>query len=46
VEPAAPERRVWAATRRADARSPATDAMLNVLTEVGERFATRETKAA
>ena len=37
TEPSAPLRRVWAETRRT--RSAATDAMLQVLVEVGERFA-------
>lgn len=37
IEPQAPLRRVWAATRKA--RSAGTDAMLSVLTDVGERFA-------
>lgn len=34
-----PVRRVWAVTREGGARSPATEAMLGVLAEVGERFA-------
>ena len=37
TDPPAPVRRVWAETRRA--RSAATDAMLAVLVEAGERFA-------
>ena len=37
--PEAPKRRVWAATRAEGARSAATDAMVGVLREVGERFA-------
>jgi DNA-binding transcriptional LysR family regulator len=37
--PDAPKRRVWAATRVEGARSTATDAMVDVLREVGERFA-------
>ena len=39
--PKAPERRVWAATRAKGARSAATEAMVEVLQEVGERFADR-----
>lgn len=39
IEPRAPQRRVWAATRPEGARSPATEAMLAVLIEIGERFA-------
>jgi molybdate transport repressor ModE-like protein len=39
TKPAAPKRRVWAATRAEGARSAATDAMVEVLREVGERFA-------
>lgn len=38
TEPEAPERRVWAATRAKGARSPATEAMVEILREVGERF--------
>ena len=41
IEPAAPERRVWATTRPAGARSPATDEMVRILSEVGEAFAAR-----
>src|SRR5919204_1690973 len=37
--PEAPKRRVWAATRAEGARSAATDAMVGVLREAGERFA-------
>jgi DNA-binding transcriptional LysR family regulator len=37
----APERRIWAATLAAGARSRATEAMLSVLTEVGAEFARR-----
>ena len=37
--PEAPKRRVWAATRAEGARSAATEAMVEVLREVGERFA-------
>jgi DNA-binding transcriptional LysR family regulator len=39
TKPDAPKRRVWAATRTEGARSAATDAMVEVLSEVGERFA-------
>lgn len=39
IRPSAPQRRVWAATRTEGSRSPATVAMLEVLQEVGERFA-------
>lgn len=39
TEPVAPERRVWAATRAAGARSAATEAMVAVLQEVGEELA-------
>lgn len=40
TEPAAPARRVWAETRRT--RSAATDAMLGMLTEVGERLSKQQ----
>jgi DNA-binding transcriptional LysR family regulator len=43
--PQAPERRVWAATRAKGARSAATDAMVEILQEVGERFADRRALA-
>ncbi|TMK69149.1 MAG: hypothetical protein E6G48_09355, partial [Actinobacteria bacterium] len=39
TKPDAPKRRVWAATRPEGARSAATEAMVGVLREVGERFA-------
>jgi molybdate transport repressor ModE-like protein len=39
TKPAAPKRRVWAATRAEGARSAATDAMVEVLRQVGQRFA-------
>jgi DNA-binding transcriptional LysR family regulator len=39
TDPKAPERRVWAATRAKGARSAATDAMVEILQQVGERFA-------
>ncbi|CAN5434801.1 LysR family transcriptional regulator [soil metagenome] len=38
TEPEAPTRRVWAATRTAGSRSPATDALLTVLTEAGAQL--------
>jgi molybdate transport repressor ModE-like protein len=41
TDPPAPTRRVWAATRAEGSRSPATEAMLAILVEVGERFAAR-----
>jgi DNA-binding transcriptional LysR family regulator len=39
TKPDAPKRRVWAATRAEGARSAATEAMVDVLREVSERFA-------
>ena len=39
TKPEAPKRRVWAATRAEGARSAATDAMVEILREVGQRFA-------
>jgi molybdate transport repressor ModE-like protein len=39
TKPAAPKRRVWAATRAEGARSEATDAMVEILRQVGQRFA-------
>jgi molybdate transport repressor ModE-like protein len=39
TKPEAPKRRVWAATRAEGARSAATDAMVDVLRQVGQRFA-------
>ena len=39
TKPAAPKRRVWAATRAEGARSAATDAMVEILRQVGQRFA-------
>jgi len=39
TEPAAPKRRVWAATRAEGARSIATEAMVAVLREVGDELA-------
>jgi DNA-binding transcriptional LysR family regulator len=41
TDPPAPERRVWAATRAAGSRSPATDEMLSILVEVGAAFEKR-----
>lgn len=39
VKPKPPIRNVWAATRAEGSRSPAADAMVEVLREVGERYA-------
>jgi DNA-binding transcriptional LysR family regulator len=39
IKPTAPIRRVWAATRSAGSRSPATEAMLAILEQVGRDFA-------
>jgi molybdate transport repressor ModE-like protein len=39
VKPRAPMRYVWAATRAQGARSPAADAMVEILAEVGEEYA-------
>jgi molybdate transport repressor ModE-like protein len=41
TDPPAPKRRVWAATRGEGSRSPATEEMLSILVEVGERFEAR-----
>jgi DNA-binding transcriptional LysR family regulator len=41
TDPAAPMRRVWAATRAEGARSLATEAMVAVLRQVGEELASR-----
>ena len=41
TDPPAPERRVWAATRAQGSRSPATDAMVSMLAEVGAAFEKR-----
>jgi molybdate transport repressor ModE-like protein len=46
TKPAAPERRVWAATRVEGARSPATEAMVATLGRVGQRVAEGELKLA
>jgi DNA-binding transcriptional LysR family regulator len=45
VVPKAPQRRVFAATRAAGARSPATEAMLEILTGVGSEFAAQAQRA-
>jgi molybdate transport repressor ModE-like protein len=39
TNPEAPKRRVWAATRAEGARSAATNAMVEILRQVGQRFA-------
>jgi DNA-binding transcriptional LysR family regulator len=39
TDPTAPERRVWAATRSKGARSAATEAMVEILRQIGQRFA-------
>jgi molybdate transport repressor ModE-like protein len=39
TDPPAPTRRVWAVTRSEQARSPATEEMLAILADVGERMA-------
>lgn len=44
AHPVPPTRRVWAATRPEGSRSAATEAMLGVLTEVGERFEAHHAK--
>lgn len=41
TDPPAPERRVWAATRAAGARSPATEEMVSIMVDAGEAFAKR-----
>ncbi len=41
TDPAAPKRRVWAATRAEGSRSPATEAMLSILVDVGEALTVR-----
>jgi DNA-binding transcriptional LysR family regulator len=45
TKPEAPKRRVWAATRAEGARSAATDAMVDILREAGQRFADRSALA-
>jgi DNA-binding transcriptional LysR family regulator len=46
VDPEAPIRRVWSATLEAGARSLATDAMVAILTQVGESIVPRVVAAA
>jgi DNA-binding transcriptional LysR family regulator len=41
TDPPAPQRRVWAATRSEGSRSPATEAMLEILVEVGGTLSAR-----
>jgi molybdate transport repressor ModE-like protein len=41
TDPPAPERRVWAVSRPAGARSPATEAMIAILVEVGAAYEKR-----
>ena len=41
TDPPAPQRRVWATTRAEGARSPATEEMVAIMTEVGDSFARR-----
>jgi DNA-binding transcriptional LysR family regulator len=41
TDPPAPERRVWAVSRRAGARSPATEKMISILVEVGAAYEKR-----
>jgi DNA-binding transcriptional LysR family regulator len=43
--PEAPKRRVWAATRPEGARSRASEAMVEILREVGQRFADQSATA-
>ncbi len=45
TDPPSPERRVWAATRAEGARSPATEAMLEILVEVGGSFTMRTSES-
>jgi molybdate transport repressor ModE-like protein len=40
VSPESPQRRIWAATRAAGSRSPATEAMLATLQQAGRQFET------
>src|SRR5262245_9509615 len=44
TDPPAPRRRVWAVTRSEGARSPATEAMIEILTDVGESISERSAK--
>ncbi len=46
VAPTAPQRRVWGAVRAVGARSPAADAMLEVLREAGEQLVAEAASAA
>ncbi len=46
AKPEAPKRRIWAATRSAGSRSPATEAMVAILGEVGTRWTARGARAA
>jgi molybdate transport repressor ModE-like protein len=46
VTPQAPVRRVWAVTRAADLRSPATEAMLEILRKKAEQLSGRSKAAA
>jgi DNA-binding transcriptional LysR family regulator len=41
TDPPAPERRVWAVSRPAGARSPATEEMISILAEVGAAYQKR-----
>jgi DNA-binding transcriptional LysR family regulator len=41
TDPAAPKRRVWATTRARGARSPATEEMVSILSEVGAGYSER-----
>ena len=44
TDPPAPTRRVWAVTRAEGSRSPATEAMVAILAEAGERIAASSAK--
>jgi DNA-binding transcriptional LysR family regulator len=44
TDPPAPQRRVWAVTRSEGARSPATEAMLGILADVGRAISDRTEK--
>ena len=46
VAPTAPQRRVWGAVRALGARSPAADAMLEILREAGEQLVAEAASAA
>ena len=41
TDPPAPERRVWAVSRPAGARSPATEQMISILVDVGAAYEKR-----